>query len=100
MKTYDHIIIGSGINSLVCAGVLSKAGNKVLVLERNDRLGGCIHSSEITEPGFIHDVFSGFHPLFVTSPGYAELGADLHEAGLEYVNTDHAPGSCCRTGVR
>ena len=92
MKTYDHIIIGSGINSLVCAGVLSKAGNKVLVLERNDRLGGCIHSSEITEPGFIHDVFSGFHPLFVTSPGYAELGADLHEAGLEYVNTDHVTG--------
>ncbi len=86
MSDADIIIVGSGINSLVCAGLLAKAGKKVLVLERNDRPGGCIRTEELTVPGFIHDVLSGFHPLFVTSPGYAELADDLHKHGLEYLH--------------
>ena len=88
MNQYDCIIVGSGINALVCAALLSKQGNKVLVLERNERLGGCIRTDEITAPGFIHDVLSSWHPLFVTSPGYAELKDDLEKYGLEYCNTD------------
>ena len=88
MNQYDCIIVGSGINALVCAALLSKKGKKVLVLERNDRLGGCIRTDEITAPGFIHDVLSSWHPLFVTSPGYAELKDDLEKYGLEYCNTD------------
>lgn len=88
MKNYDHIIVGAGINSLVCAALLAKKGDKVLLLERNDRAGGCIRTEEITEPGFIHDVLSSWHPLFVTSPGYAELKDELEKYGLEYCNTD------------
>ena len=88
MNQCDCIIVGSGINALVCAALLSKKGNKVLVLERNDRLGGCIRTDEITAPGFIHDVLSSWHPLFVASPGYAELKGDLEKYGLEYCNTD------------
>ena len=48
--TPDHIIIGSGINALVCAALLGKKGRKVLLLERNDRIGGCIRTEEITAP--------------------------------------------------
>ena len=88
MSKYDHIIVGAGINSLVCAALLAKRGDKVLVLERNDRAGGCIRTDEITEPGFIHDVLSSWHPLFVTSPAYAELKQELEQYGLEYCNTD------------
>ncbi|NKB38526.1 MAG: NAD(P)-binding protein [Gammaproteobacteria bacterium] len=88
MENYDHIIVGAGINSLVCAALLSKKGDKVLLLERNDRPGGCIRTEELTEPGFIHDVLSNWHPLFVTSPGYAELKDELEKYGLEYCNTD------------
>ena len=88
MNKYDCIIVGSGINALVCAALLGKQGRKVLVLERNDRLGGCIRTDEITAPGFVHDVLSSWHPLFVTSPGYAELKEDLEKNGLEYCNTD------------
>jgi len=87
-QTYDYLIIGSGINSLTCAALLAKSGASVCVLERNDYLGGCIKTEELTEPGFKHDVLSGFHPLFVTSPSYAELGEGLARHGLEYVNTD------------
>ena len=72
----------------MCAALLCKKGNKVLVLERNDRPGVCIRTDEITAPGFIHDVLSSWHPLFVTSPGYAELKEDLEKYGLEYCNSD------------
>ncbi|MFC7047904.1 phytoene desaturase family protein [Emcibacter nanhaiensis] len=84
----DFIIVGSGINSLVAAALLSRKGHKVTVLERNDWIGGCIRTAEVTLPGFRHDVFSGFHPLFVTSPAYGELAEELHANGLDYVNTD------------
>ena len=98
MKSFDHIIVGSGINSLVCAAILAKKGRAVLVLERNDRLGGCIRTEEVTLPGFIHDVFSGFHPLFVTSPGYRELADDLKANGLQYANTDAPTGAVLPDG--
>jgi phytoene dehydrogenase-like protein len=92
MDSFDYIIVGSGINSLTCAALLAKAGNSVCVLERNDYLGGCIRTQEVTAPGFKHDVLSGFHPLFVTSPAYGELAQDLAAHGLEYVNTDSPTG--------
>lgn len=89
MKTaYDYVVVGSGINSLCCAALLARAGHSVCVLERNDYLGGCIKTAEITEEGFRHDVLSGWHPLFVTSPSYQTLGADLARHGLVYLNTE------------
>lgn len=87
MAAYDAVLVGSGINSLVAAAMLSRAGWKVCVLERNDWLGGAIKTAEITKPGFHHDVFSGWHPLFLGSAAYAEMGEDLHARGLEYLNT-------------
>ena len=84
----DFVIVGSGINSLVCAALLARKGYKVRVLERNDRPGGCIRTEECTLPGFVHDVLSCWHPLFVTSPGYAELRPELERHGLRYCNTD------------
>lgn len=41
---YDVIIIGSGLGGLVCANLLSKKGQKVLVLERQHQPGGCMQS--------------------------------------------------------
>ena len=58
------------------------------MLERNDYLGGAIRTAEITEPGFRHEVFSSWHPLFVGSPAYAGLKDELAARGLEYLNTD------------
>src|SRR5690606_18471287 len=88
----DFVIVGSGINSLVCAALLAKSGKTVAVLERNDRPGGCIRSEAATAPGFLHDMLSGFYPLFVTSPGYAALGEDLHARGLEFCSGDTPTG--------
>jgi len=85
---YDAVVVGSGVNSLACAALLAKAGWRVCVLERNDWLGGAIHTAELTEPGYRHDVFSAWHPLWVGGAAHAQLGGDLAVRGLEYVNTD------------
>ena len=42
-ETYDTIIIGSGMGGLATAAILSKEGQKVLVLERHYAAGGFTH---------------------------------------------------------
>ena len=42
-ETYDIIIIGSGMGGLATAAILSKEGQKVLVLERHYTAGGFTH---------------------------------------------------------
>jgi phytoene dehydrogenase-like protein len=85
---FDAIVVGSGINSLACAALLARAGWRVCVLERNDWLGGAIKTEELTEPGFLHDVFSAWHPLWVGGAAHAQLGDELATRGLEYLNTE------------
>ncbi len=92
MKTYDVILVGSGHNALITAAYLVRAGWSVLVLEKNDRPGGLLRTEELTLPGFQHDVYAAAHPLFVTSPAYAELGPALTDRGLHYLNTDLPTG--------
>ncbi|MFI5611936.1 phytoene desaturase family protein [Amycolatopsis sp. NPDC051903] len=84
----DAIVVGSGINGLVAAAELAGAGWSVTLVERTDRLGGFITSEERTLPGYVHDTFSSWHPLFVSGGAYAALGEDLHRHGLVYRNTD------------
>ncbi|HEY2542974.1 MAG TPA: NAD(P)/FAD-dependent oxidoreductase [Gaiellaceae bacterium] len=88
MAEYDAVIVGSGVNSLACGALLAREGWRVCVLERNDWLGGAIHTAELTEPGYHHDVFSAWHPLWVGGAAHARLGDELAARGLEYLNTD------------
>jgi phytoene dehydrogenase-like protein len=84
----DAVFVGSGINSMVGGALLARAGWRVCILERNPWLGGAIHTTELTVPGFRHEVFSSWHPLFTSSGAYAELGEELGRRGVEYLNTD------------
>ena len=93
MAEHDAIIIGSGVNSLACGAFLARAGWRVAVLEREPQLGGAVQTAEMTEPGFHHDEFSAWHPLWVGGPAHAELGDALAERGLEYLNTVHPTGT-------
>ena len=49
MKKYDVIIIGAGHNGLVAASYLAKAGQKVLILETNNEVGGATTSEQVFE---------------------------------------------------
>ncbi len=80
----DAVVIGSGPNGLVGANVLADAGLDVLVLEAQPTAGGAVRSGELTEPGFVSDLYSAFYPLGAASPHLRALG--LHDFGLEWVH--------------
>jgi phytoene dehydrogenase-like protein len=86
----NYVVIGAGINGLTVACELAMAGHSVTLIESTNRLGGFIDSGERTLPGYVHDTYSSWHPLFVSGGAYAALGPSLHRHGLEYLNTDDA----------
>jgi len=49
MNHYDAIVIGAGHNGLTNAAYLAKAGLKVVVLEKNDYIGGAAVTRELQE---------------------------------------------------
>lgn len=56
-KNFDAIVIGAGVGGLGCAALLSHAGLKTLVLEKNRIVGGrCVsyHKNDCTIDAFIH----------------------------------------------
>jgi phytoene dehydrogenase-like protein len=80
----DYVVVGSGINGLVCAALLGRKSRRVLVLEREPVAGGCMRTEDATAPGYIHDVMATTFVLFITSPAFAKLGPDLARHGLEF----------------
>ena len=63
MKTWDAIVIGGGHNGLVNACYLQRAGLDVLVVEKNDWVGGAATSRSLT-PGFLYSNCSYVCSLF------------------------------------
>ncbi len=57
---FDGIFVGGGHNSMVCAAYLARAGQRVLVLEAASEVGGGTTTSEITRPGFRHNLHAYF----------------------------------------
>jgi len=77
-KNFDHIIIGSGIGGLTLAAMLGKSGKSVLVLEKNENLGGRANFFETD--GYFFDMGpSWFMQLDVWEQTFKVLGEDLYE---------------------
>lgn len=94
----DVIIVGSGMNSLTCAALLAQKGLKVTVLERNPVAGGCIRTEELA-PGFTHDLFSSWYPLFIGGASYEKLAPALAQEGVEFVPSKYSTGLATPDGV-
>jgi len=79
MRTYDVIVIGGGHNGLTAATILANKGNKVIVLEKRELLGGVAAGEEFypgySTTGLLHD----------TSGVRSEVIKELHleKYGLE-----------------
>ena len=98
-NSFDAVFVGAGVNSLVGAALLAQAGWGVCVLERAEVPGGCIRtSSDLTLPGFTHELMACWHPLFTGSAAYAELRGSLDARGVEYLNTDLPTAMRCADG--
>ncbi len=82
-KDYDSIVVGSGPNGLAAAITMQQAGLSVLLVEAKDTIGGGSRSSELTLPGFVHDICSAIHPMAVISPFFKKL--PLEQYGLEFI---------------
>ncbi|HEX7784425.1 MAG TPA: NAD(P)/FAD-dependent oxidoreductase [Sphingobium sp.] len=83
---YDVVVVGSGHNGLVAGAYLAKAGNRVLILEKNGHLGGGVVTSELVAPGYRHDWHSATHIVIQSNPLIRndELGLQS-QFGLEYI---------------
>jgi phytoene dehydrogenase-like protein len=82
-KAYDGVVVGSGPNGLSAAIRLAQAGLSVVVFEANETIGGGSRTTELTLPGFKHDVCSAVHPLGAASPFFRQLR--LEKFGLSWV---------------
>jgi phytoene dehydrogenase-like protein len=84
---YDVVIAGAGHNGLVLGCYLAKAGLKVCIVERNEKVGGGVMTREYTLPGFKHDTHSVAHTLIQANPLIVrdELGLKS-KYGLRYIN--------------
>lgn len=88
---YDFIVIGGGTNGLTCASYLLREGFSVILVEKNNYLGGCAVSDEITLPGYRHDVLA-------TSINIWRLGPVETELQLKnYGYSDITPGTVAST---
>jgi phytoene dehydrogenase-like protein len=93
MADHDVIIAGGGHNGLICAAVLAGKGLRVLVLERNDWVGGGALTRELTLPGFKHDPFGSSHVWIHLNPAFQRLRPELEKHGLKYIwSEDHITG--------
>ena len=70
---YDIIIIGAGPNGLEAGAYLSKAGLKVLVLERRYECGGGLWTEESTLPGFLHSTHAVYMMMVDFAPVYPDF---------------------------
>ena len=57
-QNYDVIVIGAGIGGLVAAGLLSKQGLRVLVLEKEAKAGGYV--TGFRREGYYFDATGAF----------------------------------------
>jgi phytoene dehydrogenase-like protein len=77
VSDFDASVVGAGPNGLAAAVELARSGRTVLLVEGAEEIGGGTRTSELTLPGFFHDVCAAIHPSGIASPFFNEIGLDI-----------------------
>nr|WP_320118575.1 FAD-dependent oxidoreductase [uncultured Marinifilum sp.] len=76
--SYDMIVVGAGISGLSLAYQVAQVGKKVLVLEAENRIGGCLNTHYHNKSDFWVEM--GAHTFYAT---YTNLIGLIQKSGLE-----------------
>ena len=79
--TYDAVVVGAGPNGLAAAVELARNGFSVAVVEAESTIGGGARSTELTLPGYVHDLGSAIHPFGYASPFFARSPLKTRDGG-------------------
>lgn len=83
---YDVIIIGSGPNGLTAGAYLSKAGQKVLLLEKRFEAGGGLCTEQVTLPEFYHNTHAVYMMMLDYAPVYGDF--QFEQRGVKHIFPD------------
>jgi phytoene dehydrogenase-like protein len=97
MARFDGVVIGAGHNGLTLAAYLARAGLRIAVLERNDRLGGGTSTDSEKLPGFRLNLHSSFFIGIQFCPLIADL--ELYRFGFSYIEPPVQQGAAFRDGT-
>jgi len=70
---FDFIILGAGPNGLAIAAYLSKAGQRVLLLEKRLEEGGGLMTEQVTLPDFYHNTHALYMMMADMAPVYEDF---------------------------
>lgn len=81
---YDIVVVGAGHNGLTAGAYLSRAGARVLVVERRHETGGALVTEEFS--GYRFNLHANYMMMLDVAPPYKDLG--LGEDGCVYVRPE------------
>lgn len=73
VATRGAAVIGSGPNGLAAAVTLARAGVPVTIFEASETIGGGTRTSELVQPGVLHDVCSAVHPMALATEFFRQF---------------------------
>jgi phytoene dehydrogenase-like protein len=85
---YDAIVVGAGLGGVVCGALLAKQGLKIIVIDKNSRVGG--KQMGISSNGFKSEMW----PTYGIPKEYGPFVDAFRELGIES-KLDLIPGSNC-----
>jgi phytoene dehydrogenase-like protein len=83
----DVIIVGSGPNALAIGAYLSKAGQKVLLLEKRFEAGGGLATEQVTLPDYYHNTHAAYMMMVDYAPIYRDFALE-EKYGVRHVHPE------------
>jgi phytoene dehydrogenase-like protein len=99
-QQYDVIIIGSGPNGLAIGAYLSRAGQRVLLLEKRFEAGGGLATEQVTLPEYYHNTHAIYKMMVDYAPVYQDFALEERRSPSSRRKTRTATATCIAASSR